>query len=104
MTASSTGTAEGARTGLVKVILVSGDWDVMALYLGSRSVNRKGHVVPAKAGTHNHRAQFVTGSDDHFSQAATSRGMGPGSALAPLACPGRQHRLVWRHPTASRHQ
>src|SRR5215475_13900193 len=41
-TASSTGTADGARIGLVKVILVSGDWEVMALYLGSADAKRKG--------------------------------------------------------------
>src|ERR1700744_3070341 len=42
ITASSTGTADGARTGLVKVILVSGDWEDMALYLGSRGARQKG--------------------------------------------------------------
>src|ERR1700751_5631486 len=42
MTASSTGTADGARTGLVKVILVSGDSEDMALYLGSRGARQKG--------------------------------------------------------------
>src|SRR6516165_8475057 len=50
-TASSTGTAEGARIGLFKVILVSGIWEVMALYLGSPRANRKGltFVVPDRA-------------------------------------------------------
>jgi hypothetical protein len=42
MMASSTGTAEGARTGLLKVILMSGDSDVMALNLGSARAFRKG--------------------------------------------------------------
>src|SRR6266700_810483 len=41
-TASSTGTDDGARTGPLKVILVSGDSGVMALYLGSARSKRKG--------------------------------------------------------------
>src|ERR1700688_4684970 len=40
-TASSTGTADGARTGISSV-LMSGDGEVMALYLGSAGENRKG--------------------------------------------------------------
>src|SRR6185312_1426598 len=59
MTASSTGTAEGARTGLVKVILLSGESEGMALYLGSRDTKRKGlTVVPAKTGTHDKRRLY----------------------------------------------
>src|SRR4051812_48313007 len=41
-TASSTGIDDGARTGLVKLILVSGDSAVMAFYLGSARRKRKG--------------------------------------------------------------
>src|ERR1700688_3043068 len=43
-TASSTGTAEGARTGISSV-LMSGDGEVMALYLGSAGENRKGRKL-----------------------------------------------------------
>src|ERR1700712_507211 len=39
--ASSTGTADGARIGGSLDILMSGDCEVMALYLGSVMVNRK---------------------------------------------------------------
>src|SRR5438477_8801569 len=57
--ASSTGTAEGARIGLLTEIFVWGDCEVMALYLGSERTERKGQkrrqfsprVVPAQAGT-----------------------------------------------------
>ena len=41
-TASSTGTADGARIGGSLDILMSGDCEVMALYLGSVSAKRKG--------------------------------------------------------------
>src|SRR4051794_21481868 len=64
-TASSTGTDDGARTGLVTLILVSGDSAVMAFYLGSSREKRKGLtwwenlVVPAKAGTHHHRVSLL---------------------------------------------
>src|SRR6266478_6321362 len=44
-TASSTGTADGARTG-ASGVLVSGDGEVMALYLGSDGGNRKGRICP----------------------------------------------------------
>src|SRR5438105_13526177 len=40
--ASSTGTAEGARIGLLTEIFVWGDCEVMALYLGSERTERKG--------------------------------------------------------------
>ena len=39
-TLSSTGTADGARTGAS--VFVSGDWESMALYLGSGIAKRKG--------------------------------------------------------------
>src|ERR1700676_1713819 len=41
-TASSTGMADGARTGVSREIFVSDDCEVMALYLGSERANRKG--------------------------------------------------------------
>src|SRR5215470_10041925 len=41
-TVSSTGTADGARTGASRAIFVSGDWETMALYLGSEVTKRKG--------------------------------------------------------------
>src|SRR6266702_5371258 len=44
-TASSIGIADGARTGASGVISISGDWDVMALYLGSEVGNRKGYIL-----------------------------------------------------------
>src|SRR3981081_3271729 len=56
--ASSTGTADGARTGVCSESFMSGDCEVMALYLGSAGGNRKGRrarwtitapVVPANA-------------------------------------------------------
>src|SRR5690349_5944510 len=54
MTASSTGTADGARTGLVKVIL-SGESEDMALYVGSQAMERKGLLSSLRTQTHNHR-------------------------------------------------
>src|SRR6202165_5287519 len=63
-TASSTGTADGARIGVSREIFMSGDCEVMAFYLGSRGTEGKGRilfsifVVPAKAGTHNQRVQL----------------------------------------------
>src|SRR5215216_5776219 len=63
-TASSTGTADGARTGASALLFVSGDCETMALYLGVEEVERKGGgdiksiVVPANAGTHNHRRKL----------------------------------------------
>src|SRR5882724_7102231 len=41
-TASSTGTADGARIGVSTEVLVSGDCEIMAPYLGSAGGNRKG--------------------------------------------------------------
>jgi hypothetical protein len=59
-------------------------------------------VVPAKAGTHNHRPSCLARRPPRWPIART-RGMGPGSALARaslarrgLACPGRQ-RLQIQH-------
>ena len=52
-TASSTGTDDGARTGDFGEIFVSGDCEVMALYLGSERAKRKGRCMsrsPANAG------------------------------------------------------
>src|SRR3977135_2507839 len=46
-TASSTGTADGARTGASALIFVSGDCETMALYLGVEDVERKGLFVVA---------------------------------------------------------
>src|SRR5882762_3887125 len=48
-TASSTGTADGARIGVLSV-LKSGDCDVMALYLGSERAKRKGPFIPPPCG------------------------------------------------------
>src|SRR6266702_3905454 len=82
-TASSIGIADGARTGASGVILISGDWDVMALYLGSEVGNRKGVVkrktivVPANAGTHSHQHSLLRKVSD-TSRNERSRGMGPG--------------------------
>src|SRR5690348_12318915 len=42
-TLSSTGTAEGARTGAS--VFVAGDWETMALYLGSVIAKRKGLLM-----------------------------------------------------------
>src|ERR1700730_19336807 len=73
-TASSTGTADGARIGVSSAILISGDCEVMALYLGSEGAERKGlepfHRRPgeptgpaiagpmAGSGTHNRERQL----------------------------------------------
>jgi hypothetical protein len=43
------GTADGARIGVSMVIFMSGDWDVMALYLGSEGRNRKGYCRPCES-------------------------------------------------------
>src|SRR5689334_10720539 len=48
-TLSSTGTDDGARIGVSGTVFVSGDWETMALYLGSVIAKRKG-VVPRHGG------------------------------------------------------
>src|ERR1700712_5282622 len=64
-TASSTGTDDGARIGVSVAGFISGDCEGMAFYLGLERADRKPRrrvkmfdVVPAHAGTHNHRGQL----------------------------------------------
>src|ERR1700752_1974598 len=49
-TVSSTGTAEGARTGASRAVFVAGDWETMELYLGSAGTKRKGWFPRVMAG------------------------------------------------------
>src|SRR5437868_901727 len=65
--ASSTGTAEGARIGLLTEIFVSGDREVMALYLGSEGTNRKPLPRRVKAPGQNPflRMQAIFGLVEH---------------------------------------